>query len=150
MKTFYHIIAVIFIGFLLGSCSDKMYVQAPCDLSELNINGSLAQELGMLNANETEVDQNTAAVDLSINYGTGENYRVQIYSANPEQENSYLLAYYILNDDSTTELMCNLLANINNLYVGVIDEEGNRVVKSVAMLNGKANVEFGTLMASAE
>lgn len=93
---------------------------------------------------------NTASVDLSINYGTGDNYRVQIYSANPSDESSYLLGYYMLNDESTTLLMCNLPENIDNLYVGIIDNKGNKMIKQVAMLNGHADVMFGTLMAAAE
>ena len=151
MKTFTNIISIIIVGFFFGSCADKMYVEAPCNLEDLNINGSLAQELGMMENQDATADLNTAALDLSINYGTGENYRVQIFSADPEEnENSYLLAYYILNDESTTELLCNLPENTNNLYVGITDETGHRTVKSVAMQNGRANATFETLMASSK
>ena len=145
MKTLVNIFAIIAV-ICLSSCSDQMYVKAPCDINDLNINGSLAQELGI-----TSEQDNMAQLDLSLNYGTSESYRVQVYSADPTtEENSYLLAYYILNDETTTELLCNLPENMNNLYVGITDALGNRVVKSVAMLNGKANVEFGNVMASSK
>ena len=122
-------------------------------LKQINDNHQEAVFLyDMLNDKDAVADQDTGALDFTLNYGTGDSYRVQIFSSDPTQnaENCYILAYYILNDDSTTELLCNLPENINNLYVGVTDKEGNRVVKSVAMLNGKANVVFGTLMASSK
>ncbi|MCQ2268754.1 MAG: hypothetical protein MJZ83_07785 [Bacteroidaceae bacterium] len=152
MKTFIQFFAILSTVLFCCSCSDQMYVEAPCNLDELNINGSIAQELNLLNDKDAVADQDTGALDFTLNYGTGDSYRVQIFSSDPTQngENCYILAYYILNDDSTTELLCNLPENINNLYVGVTDKEGNRVVKSVAMLNGKANVVFGTLMASSK
>ena len=148
MKTLVNTLAIVIIGFFATSCSDKMYVEAPCALEDLNINGSIAQELTSMDS-EAVAEAETASLDLSINYGTGENYRVQIYTSNPEENSdSYLLAYYILNDESTTELLCNLPENINDLYVGVIDSEGNRVVKSVAMLNGRSSVEFSNMASS--
>lgn len=147
MKTYLNLFAFV-MAVLCCSCSDQIYVQAPCALSDLDINGSLAQELSGLNGEESAA-ASAAQVDLSINYGTGDSYRVQIFSSDPSTDkNSYLLAYYMLSDESTTELLCNLPENINNLYVGITDSKGNRVVKSVAMLNGKANVEFSTLMAA--
>lgn len=147
MKAYIQIIAVAIAGFFFGSCSDKMYVQAPCSLDNLNINTSIAQEINEMSGTYAEV---TASLELTLNYGTGKNYSVQIYNADPALESSYILGYYMLDDESTTQLMCNLPEKMNDLYVSIVDHEGNKTVKQIAMINGSASATFGTLMASAK
>lgn len=89
---------------------------------------------------------NTATLSTAnVTVGYAGNYTVKLYTGNPRyaDETAYLLGQFEVKGGQTSSLKFDMPSRLEYVYVGLIDEEGNRMVKSAKLDNGAVTVAFG-------
>lgn len=100
---------------------------------------------GNADPNHTWNMAEVCSLDVTIHMeGT---YTVKVWTANPRssENNAYLLGQYDHVAGGTSNIFgCDIPATVETAYVGIISENGDRIIESAKVKDGKASVTFGT------
>lgn len=75
-------------------------------------------------------------------------YTVKVWTANPRssENNAYLLGQYDHVAGGTSNIFgCDIPSTVEVAYVGIISENGDRIIEPATVKDGKASVSFGVL-----
>lgn len=101
---------------------------------------------GNADPNHTWNMAEVCSLDVTINMeGT---YTVKVWTANPRssENNAYLLGQYDHVAGGTSNIFgCDIPATVETAYVGIVSENGDRIIESAKVKDGKVSVTFGTL-----
>lgn len=101
---------------------------------------------GNADPNHTWNMAQSRSLDVTINSeGT---YTVKVWTANPRlgESNAFLLGQYDrVPGGATSSFACDMPQDVKTAYVGIIDENGDRIILPSEVKDGKVSVEFGAL-----
>lgn len=130
----------------LVSCSD---FDNDWDAKHLNYIHSFENEFGNIDANHTwnTASQGTITVDIP----SGKNFTVKMYTSNPRYSavKSYLIGEFNnIEGGKTQSFVVDMPSNLEYVYVGLIDENGDRIILPAKINAGKASVSFPKVSAT--
>ena len=85
---------------------------------------------------------------LCVNIDMEGTYTVKVWTANPRssEDNAYLLGQYDNVAGGTSNIFgCDIPSTVEVAYVGIISENGDRIIEPATVKDGKASVTFGVL-----
>lgn len=101
---------------------------------------------GKIDANQTWSTATRSTLDVSLNMpSTNDEYKVKVYTANPRDKfrnDCYLLGEWNVKNGSQNNLTFDMPADLKNAWVSVVNSNGARVLKQVAIKNNECKVVF--------
>ncbi len=131
------------LAFGMNSCSDYDNGYTSKDIAYKE---QFYNMFGNADPNHTWNMAQSRSLDVTINSeGT---YTVKVWTANPRlgESNAFLLGQYDrVPGGATSSFACDMPQDVKTAYVGIIDENGDRIILPSEVKDGKVSVEFGAL-----
>lgn len=125
---------------LMGCTSDDLYNP---EAAKNRYQANWEKALGEIDPAQTWNTATSGTANVTVGYAG--NYTVKLYTGNPRyaDETAYLLGQFEVKGGQTSSLKFDMPSRLEYVYVGLIDEEGNRMIKSAKLDNGAVTVAFG-------
>ena len=137
------LLGALALTFGMNSCSDYDNGYTSKDIAYKE---QFYNMFGNADPNHTWNMAQSRSLDVTINSeGT---YTVKVWTANPRlgESNAFLLGQYDhVPGGATSSFACDMPQDVTTAYVGIIDENGDRIIEPVTVKDGKASVSFGVL-----
>lgn len=129
---------------LLPSCQDEEFGYTKQDIMDSVYAKRFAEAFGDVDPNHTWNTASQTSITVDINFEGL--YTVKVYTANPRysENNVYLVGQFDGIEPGTHTFQCDMPATVECAYVGLIDQDGNRMILPAQLAMGKASVEFGS------
>ena len=131
------------LAFGMNSCSDYDNGYTSKDIAYKE---QFYNMFGNADPNHTWNMAQSRSLDVTINSeGT---FTVKVWTANPRlgESNAFLLGQYDrVPGGATSSFACDMPQDVKTAYVGIIDENGDRIILPSEVKDGKVSVEFGAL-----
>ena len=137
------LLGALALAFGMNSCSDYDNGYTSKDIAYKE---QFYNMFGNADPNHTWNMAQSRSLDVTINSeGT---YTVKVWTANPRlgESNAFLLGQYDhVPGGATSSFACDMPQDVTTAYVGIIDENGDRIILPSEVKDGRVSAEFGVL-----
>lgn len=133
--------ASLLLGF--SGCQDEDFGYTKQDIMDSVYARRFTEVFGDVDPNHTWNTASQTAITVDINFEGL--YTVKVYTANPRysENNVYLVGQFDGIEPGTHTFQCDMPATVECAYVGLIDQDGNRMILPAPLTANKAKVSFG-------